>query len=147
MTKALNVYRYKTFVLFKSVTFENFQIFLQINSGIKINTLESDKNCVTFENFLIFMENAIGITPNTSHDFQKNFKSGTFENYKSFPPVEEVQSQIVKICRFSANASVIITLTMFADHTIYILKIIILRTTQTSSTPLQFLKKTASNHQ
>ena len=93
------------------------------------------------------MENAIGITPNTFHDFQKKFKSDTFENYKSFAPVE-VQSQIVKICRFSANASVIIiTLTTFADHTIYILKIIILRTTQTSSTPLQFLKKTASNHQ
>ena len=87
------------------------------------------------------MENTIGIILNTFHDFQKKIKSDTFENYKSFVPVE-VQSQIVKICRFSANASVIIiTLTTFADHTIYILKIIILRTTQTSSTPLQFINK------
>ena len=38
------------------------------------------------------MENTFGIIPNTFHDFQKNFKSDTFENYKSFVPVE-VQSQ------------------------------------------------------
>ena len=60
---ALNFYRYKTFVVFKSVTFEIFKIFLQIIIGIKINTLwaisenfksdtfESDKNCATFEKF------------------------------------------------------------------------------------------------
>ena len=106
----LNSCRYNTFVVFKSVTFENFQILLQIIIGIKINTFWA---------------------------FSENFKSDTFEIYKSFVPVE-VQSQIVKICRFSANASVIITLTTFADHTIYILKITILRTTQTSSTPSQF---------
>ena len=37
-TLALNFYRYKTFVVFKSVTFEIFQIFLQIIIDIKINT-------------------------------------------------------------------------------------------------------------
>ena len=91
-TLALNFYRYKTFAVFKSVTFENFQIkintFWAFSENFKRDTLESGKNCVTFENFLIFMENAIGITPNTFHDFQKNFKSDTFANYKSFVPVE-----------------------------------------------------------
>ena len=38
------------------------------------------------------MENIIGIIPNTFQDFQKNFKSDTFKNYKIFVPVE-VQSQ------------------------------------------------------
>ncbi len=35
---ALNFYRNKTFVVFKSVNFEIFQIFLQIIIGIEINT-------------------------------------------------------------------------------------------------------------
>ena len=39
------------------------------------------------------MENTIGIIPNTFHDFQKKFKSDTFENYKSFVVVE-VQSLV-----------------------------------------------------
>ena len=72
------------FVTFKSVTFENFQIFLKIIIGIKTNifcafslnfkndTFESDTNCVsfkiiTFEKFLIFMEN-------TFHDFQRTIQ-------------------------------------------------------------------------
>ena len=42
------------------------------------------------------MENTIGIIPNTFHDFQKKIKSDTFENYKSFVPVE-VQSLHFKI--------------------------------------------------
>ena len=79
---ALNFYRYKTFVVFKSVTCENFQIFLQIiidikistfwafSENFKIDTFESDKNCVTFEKFQIFMENT-DIIPNINHDFQK----------------------------------------------------------------------------
>ena len=37
------------------------------------------------------MEKTIDIIPNTFNDFQKKFKSDTFENYKSFVPVE-VQS-------------------------------------------------------
>ena len=72
----LNFYRYKTFAVPESVTFEIFQIFLLIIIGIKIiafwafsenfksDTFESDKNCVTFKSvtfqkFLIFMENTI----------------------------------------------------------------------------------------
>ena len=34
----------------------------------------------------------IGIKPNTFHDFQKYFKSATFENYYSFVPAE-IQNQ------------------------------------------------------
>ena len=80
-----------------------YSAFLQKNQDVLIDQpcltgeSESDKNCVTFksvtfEKFLIFMENTIGIIPNTFHDFQKNFKSDTFENYKSFVSVE-VQSR------------------------------------------------------
>ena len=58
--------RYKTFVVFKSVTFD--QIFLQIFIGIKINTFWA---------------------------FSENFKSDTFENHKSFVTVE-VQSHYQK---------------------------------------------------
>ena len=36
MNMALNFYRYKTFVIFKSVTFENFQIFLQIIGSVAL---------------------------------------------------------------------------------------------------------------
>ena len=99
--QAMNFYRYKTFAVFKSVTFENFQIFLQIIIGIKINTFwafsenfksdtfESDKNCVTFksvtfEKFLIFMENTFGIIPNTFHDFQKKIQKWHFWKLQKF---------------------------------------------------------------
>ena len=56
MIFALNICRYKTFVVFKSITFENFQIFLQIIIGIKINTFWG---------------------------FYENFKSDTFESDKN----------------------------------------------------------------
>ena len=76
---ALNFYRYKTFVVFNIVTFENFQILaskLTFTENFPKISFESDKNCVTFksvtfEKFLIIMENIIGIIPNTFHDFQK----------------------------------------------------------------------------
>ena len=66
---ALNFYRYINFVVFKSVTFENFQIILQIIIDIKINTFST---------------------------LTKNFKSYTFENYTSFVPVE-VQSHSTRL--------------------------------------------------
>ena len=86
----------KSFEVFKSVTFENFQIFLQIIivitplhflsifENFKSDTFESDKNCVTFEKFLIFMENTIGIIPNTFHGFQKNSKVTLLKTTKVF---------------------------------------------------------------
>ena len=145
------------FVIFKSVTFEIFlkimesvgddanSVFHEDQKFVKSDTFESDTIFVTFKSvtFEIYGKCSERVGFDDNNDLEEDlkiFKSDTFENYKSFVPVE-VQSQIVKICRFSANASVIITLTTFADHTIYILKITILRTTQTSSTPLQFLKK------
>ena len=61
---ALNFYRYKTFVIFKSVTFE---IFRKCSEGVNF-----DAN-------------------NDLQEDLKIFKSDTFENYKTFVPVE-VQS-------------------------------------------------------
>ena len=82
---ALNFYRYKIFVAFKSVTFD--QIFLQIIidsknnafwaffKNFKSDTFESDKKCVTFEKFLIFMENTIlASSPTLSMIFKENSK-------------------------------------------------------------------------
>ena len=66
-TIAVNIWNYKTFVVFKSVK------------------------------FLIFKENTIGINPNIFHDFQKKFKSDTFENYKSFALVELQSLYIISI--------------------------------------------------
>ena len=80
---ALNICRYKTFVVFKSVTFEIFwkikenvgddanSVFHEDQKFFKSDTFESDKNCVTFEKIMIFMESTIGIISNTFHDFQK----------------------------------------------------------------------------
>ena len=87
---ALNFYKYKTFVVFKSVTFEifksscksllaskltlsehgNITVVWAFSKNFKSDTFESNKNCVTF-------------------------KSDTFENCKSFLTVE-VQSLKVK---------------------------------------------------
>ena len=61
------------------------------------------------------MENAIGITPNTFHDFQKNFKSDTFENYKSFAPVE-VQSPSPNIVTYAVAKYSIETRNFFVLH-------------------------------
>ena len=80
----LNLCRYKTFVVFKSVTFEFFlkimeSVFHKDLKCFKSDTLESETffvtfKSVTFEKFHIFLENTINIIPNTLHDFQKKIQ-------------------------------------------------------------------------
>ena len=94
MTKALNFYRYKTFVIFKSVTFE---IFLKI-----MESVGGDANSVFHEDQKIFKSDTIFVT---FEIFRKCSESvhfaRRFENYNSFVPVE-VQSQRPK-CQFSCK--------------------------------------------
>ena len=100
---AVNIWRYKTFVFFKSVTFEIFlkimesvgndtkSIFREDQKFFKSDTFESDKSFVTFE---ILGKCSESVNFNANNDLQEDlkiFKSDTFENYKSFVPVE-VQS-------------------------------------------------------
>ena len=89
---ALNFYRYKTFVIFKSVTFE---IFLKImeSVGDDANSVfhedqkffKSDTIFVTFKSvtFEIFGKCSESVNFDANNDL-KIFKSDIFENYKSF---------------------------------------------------------------
>ena len=80
----LNFCRYKTFLVFKSDTFEN-------------NTICVNLKIVTFEIFTKCPE-SVGFDANA--DFQEDliiFKSDTFENYKSFEPVEVQNHNLKKL--------------------------------------------------
>ena len=63
------------------------------------------------------MENTIGITPNTFHDFQKKFKTDTFEIYKRFVPVE-VQSPSPNIVTYAVAKYSIETRNFFCTTSI-----------------------------
>ena len=60
------------------------------------------------------MENTIGIISNSFHDFQKNFKSDTFENYKSFVPLK-VQSQCIRIRKLYSSLSTLLLFRLRTD--------------------------------
>ena len=89
---ALNFYSYKTFVIFKSVTFE---IFLKI-----MESVGGDANSVFHEDQKIFKSDTIFVT---FEIFRKCSESvhfaRRFENYNSFVPVE-VQSLCQKVSVF-----------------------------------------------
>ena len=114
-TMALNIYRYKTVVVFKSVTFEFLQkikesvgddansVFHEDQKFFQCDTFESDTifvtfKSVTFENFRKCSESVNFDANNDLQEDLKIFKSDTFENYKSFVPVE-VQSLYSMFCQ------------------------------------------------
>ena len=98
---ALNFYRYKTFVIFKSVTFEIFlkimeiigddtnTVFHEDQKFFISDTFESQIIFVTFKSvtFVIFRKCSESVNFDADIDLQEYlefFKSDTFENYKSF---------------------------------------------------------------
>ena len=96
---AMNFYRYKTFVIFKSVTFE---FFLKIKESVGDDAnnvshedqkfYKSDTSFVTLKSvtFEIFRKCSESVEFDANNDLQEDlkiFKSDTFENYKSFVPL------------------------------------------------------------
>ena len=94
---ALNFYRCKTFVIFKSVTFEIFlkimesveddanSVFHQDQKFFKSDTFENDTCFVTFKSvtFVIFRKCSESVNFDVNNDLQEDlkiFKSDTFEN-------------------------------------------------------------------
>ena len=93
---ALNFYRYKTFVIFKSDTFEFFFLKIMYSVGN-----DADANSVFHEDLnifkVIFGKCSESVNFDSNYDLQedlKNFQNDTFENHESFVPVE-VQSLYV----------------------------------------------------
>ena len=99
MKTALNISRYKTFVVFKSVTFEIFlkimecvgddvnSVFHEDQKFFKNDTFESDTIFVTFNSitFEIFRKCSESVGFHANIDLQEDlkiFKSDTFDNYK-----------------------------------------------------------------
>ena len=120
-TMAPNFYRYKTFVIFKSVTFD---FFLKIMESVRDDAnsifhedqkvFKSDTIFVTFKSvtFEIFRKCSESVNFDANNDLQEDlkiFKSDTFENYKSFVP-SDVHS--LTLCSSTLLVFVLIVVTM-----------------------------------